>query len=935
MGEQERARAKRVEGWLAAGGTVLAATERAARSVRAAFHAAKRDEGCRAWPTPAIFSWESWVRERWLERNRAGLVLLNPLQEQAIWSRVIGESRIGEGLLHPGALAASAQQAYRLLAAYAPSALRAKARLGWGGDAAVFSEWLGDFEERLLSEGLASASRIGLQLSEALCEELEPAESGSDETHRRPLLLIGFDRVLETQRVLLDAWGRWQLDELASLQPVTRFLAAQDADTELEACVAWLRERSMADPKARLLVVTTELQGRRGELERALLGASNDVESGLVGSGLVDTGLDFEFSLGVPFGRVGVARAAMLILRWLTGPLSEPEVDWLVSSGHCAANPGEELALAGAMRELRRRGQERPEWELSEFPGSGGLESDYTAQWAARMSQAAEMLAQSARLQTPLEWAALARRLLLAAGWPGFRPAGSTAFQAQQRWDKVLESCGSLGYDGSQMDWAEFVSTVGQAVSATIFATESKDAAIQITEPLESAGQLADGIWFLGVQEENWPGRGQPHPLLPIALQRDAGMPHSSSLADWKLAQEATTRLLASADEVVFSYSRHSEDAEARPSRLAMQSLGDAVELPADGMPAAGRKRRRPLTEVYEDRSRIRFPHSKIGGGAAALTKQSLCPFQAFATARLGAEVWEPAEVGLNARQRGQLLHAVLHLIWGGEKTGGISRYEQLLKIDDLTEYVWRMVSRAMAESFDEGQAGLRRRGSLPDRFPKRLLELEAERLTGLITEWLEYERARVPFTVEGTEVRSDVTIAGLSLRLRLDRIDRLEDGSLLVVDYKGGDVGPGAWLGDRPEDVQLPLYATFAVAAEDAPLEGLVFARVKAGEVGFHGRVRNALLSVNAGLSSRNDLVKNPLTADQIEEWRETIERLGRAFLEGDAEVDPKDGFKTCDQCHLHAVCRVYENRLLAEEEGDLKAEDPGNGGGGGGGDA
>src|SRR5579859_7096115 len=120
MGERERARTKRVERWLANGGIVLAATERAARSAASAFHTARRAEGRAAWATPAIFSLESWVRERWLERNRAGLVMLNPLQEQTLWSRIIRESRIGESLLHPGELAAAAMRAYRLLADYSP-----------------------------------------------------------------------------------------------------------------------------------------------------------------------------------------------------------------------------------------------------------------------------------------------------------------------------------------------------------------------------------------------------------------------------------------------------------------------------------------------------------------------------------------------------------------------------------------------------------------------------------------------------------------------------------------------------------------------------------------------------------------------------------------------------------------------------------------------
>ena len=83
MGKQEKSRRARIDAWLASGGIVLAATERAARSAAAAYHASRQAEGRAAWLTPAIFAWESWVRDSWLERNKAGRMLLNPLQEQA------------------------------------------------------------------------------------------------------------------------------------------------------------------------------------------------------------------------------------------------------------------------------------------------------------------------------------------------------------------------------------------------------------------------------------------------------------------------------------------------------------------------------------------------------------------------------------------------------------------------------------------------------------------------------------------------------------------------------------------------------------------------------------------------------------------------------------------------------------------------------------
>ena len=905
------ARNARVEAWLATGGVVLAASERAARSVAAEFHAARQREGRRAWVTPAILSWEGWVREQWLERNTAGLMPLNPLQERALWKRAIGRSRAAEGLLHLRRLAVSAQHAYRLLCQYAPEWLRAAARRSWSGDAAIFSEWVDEFEVLCRREEAISTSRLLPDLTAKLA-------GIPDQISRPPLLLIGFDRLLPAQEGLLKVWGRWDSEAAVEAAGSTRFLAAGDAKAELDACVGWLRGRLTADPKVRLMVVTTQLRERRGELERALLSGENG------------RGLDFEFSLGVPLSKVSVARSAVLLLRWLAEPIREPELDWLLGSGHCAASSEEELELQEAMRELRRLGKERPEWRIEDLAGafeglerramSTGAQSGLRP-WRARMVPARQRLAATAARLSPLEWASTARQLLESMGWPGFRPETSVVYQARERFDKVLEDCASLGFDGSRMEWAEFAAAVGEAASETIFAPESGRARVLITEPLESAGQLADGIWFMGADEESWPAAGQPHPLLPIGLQRDAGMPHAGPRTDWELAQQVTSRLLASAGEVVFSYARQSAEAELQPSRIVTQQAGPADELiEADG---GGRRDFADRTESVADAPLIPFPLGEIRGGAGTLTRQSLCPFQAFAVTRLGAKDWQPAEPGLTPSQRGLLLHAVMHRIWGGAAQGGISTLDELTALPDLRRFAGRIVAEVMREAFDQT-----RRNAFPDRYPARYLALETERLTRLATEWLEYERQRLPFLVAGTEIQEEVTIAGRALKLRLDRIDTLPDGSRLIVDYKSNAIGPSAWKDARPEDVQLPLYASFAITEE---LEGLVFARVMPGKMQFCGRVRDARKSLLPGLGGQNGLVKDPLTDNQLMDWRRRIQRLGEQFIAGRAEVDPKDPKMTCARCHLHAVCRIYEN----QPESVLLSDADEFGGDGGGADA
>ena len=98
---------------------------------------------------------------------------------------------------------------------------------------------------------------------------------------------------------------------------------------------------------------------------------------------------------------------------------------------------------------------------------------------------------------------------------------------------------------------------------------------------------------------------------------------------------------------------------------------------------------------------------------------------------------------------------------------------------------------------------------------PGRYLELEEQRLARHVVEWLQFEAARVAFEVAETEAGRSVSVGGLAIDLRLDRIDRLNDDSLLVIDYKTGDVTHKSWERPRPDDVQLPLYAGFALDRE------------------------------------------------------------------------------------------------------------------------
>jgi ATP-dependent helicase/nuclease subunit B len=884
-----------IDEWLRQGGMVVTASERAARALSLAFNRAQQIEGLRAWPAPEILDWNSFVRSAWSARTADGRLLLNRTQERAIWAGLAAaDGRLAAMLEGPRyRLAELAMQAHELLCSHAPRFLRTAARAGWQNDAEAFSRWLTAFDEACRSQNLLSVGRLPL----ALLALLQKPANGSEEPERPPLLLAGFDRILPVQRAVFDAWGVWHETGLGEPARDVHFHEASDDHAELAACSLWCKAHLDAKPSARILVVAQNAGMHRGQIERAFLRQT------------CATGApSFEFSLGIPLSQVALPRSALLLLRWLSGALAEHELDWLISSGYAAANAQESSALEAHMRALRRRGLEQPSWTLHSFIqafASRNPAQPLASEWASRMTQVQSRLQETARRpQSPLDWAELVPTLLQHAGWPGDRSLSSAEFQAAQRWQQALETCGSLGFDGRRIGWKEFHSTLARTLEETLFAPESSDAPILIAGPAESAGLAADAIWFLGASEDAWPASGTTHPLLPPEVQREAQMPHATPQLDWDLAQAITTRLLGSAGEVHFSYAKQIEGTESRPSQLVAQLAGAPQPLPAE---LVARPVPAPRTISIEDLSRIPFEPGQVAGGASVLTAQSQCPFQAFATARLDARRWERPQAGLTPPQRGLLLHGVLHAVWAGPPNG-IRTFSDLKRLANRQAWVANHVADVFATDLNP---------ALRQRMPARYLELEQKRLTRLVTAWLDYESARLPFEVIETEACRTITLAGLTFNVRLDRLDRLDDGSVLVIDYKTGDVSPKAWELPRPEDVQLPLYAGFALES-DQDLGGLVFAKLRPGDLSFAGCVGAPAATLFSSLKNTSSLAKNCLTAEQLLDWRDYIDRLAADFLEGRAEVDPRDPPKTCNRCGLQTLCRIQERQAVVEGIGD-----------------
>lgn len=878
---------QRIDDWLATGGAVLASNERLARSIRGGFNRRREAEGLTAWPTPRIFEWKAFAREQWDMHFTEGRMILSSLQEEWLFARIAQNSAVTAATLHGPRmrLASMAREAHELLCSYAPEYLDTERRAAWPGDSESFNQWLAEFETICNSERWLSSARIPLDMVKRL-QDLGQGE-------RESLLLAGFDRFTPTQTRFFEAWGRHEVLPEGETPATPEFYSTQDAASELAACALWCRERLESNPHARLMVISQDAPERRGEIERSFMRFLSPDSV---------TASSFEFSMGTPLARTPLVQGALLILRGISKKaLAENEVDWLIATGLTAGTDYETSCLQKQMKSIRRRNIQRPEWSLEAFVNAkpGGIE--LPENWTRRMLSALRRIEEAGGRRSAVEWAEILPLCMKDAGWPGSHPMTSANFQALDLWNRTIDNCASLGFDGRPIAWSVFHSAVARELDDALLSPESNATNIVITGPAQSAGLVADGVWFLGAEENSWPFAGRPHPFLPPFLQHEADMPHSSAQIDADLARTITDRLLHSAPEVRFSYAQLRDKAESSPSHMIVGVAGVPGSLPPELVPDNLQKQE---TIEYVDNSMVPYTGNKTDGGSSTLTLQSNCAFHAFATVRLDAKAWESAETGLNPRQRGNLIHNALHSIWGGAAQGGWSTSDELHSILDsqgregLKSFVKTHVEKATSSM----PAALR------DRMPVRYLDIEEERLVRLLTEWLMYESGRSRFTVTGTEQKAAVVVAGLSLDLRLDREDALEDGSMLIIDYKSGSAGPDRWLTNRPEDIQLPLYAAFAVNQSDGINPGgLVFGKVKTGEIGIDGKLRDPL-SVLPKAWKTAAIVKYPLTDDQLNDWRRTIEGLAIDFLAGKADVNPRDPDETCKNCELSTLCRIKE---------------------------
>jgi probable DNA repair protein len=415
-----------------------------------------------------------------------------------------------------------------------------------------------------------------------------------------------------------------------------------------------------------------------------------------------------------------------------------------------------------------------------------------------------------------------------------------------------------------------------------------------------------DALWVCGLDAARWPPPAAPDPFLPRSLQLRHGVPRASAELAAQEARGTLERLLASAGQVILSVPEVDDDAPLLPSPLlaGIASAASPAGWREPGVAAALYAHRPPAETLVDAQLPPITADESRRGGARLLELQAACPFRAQAELRLGARALEEPALGVGAAERGDLVHQALAGLWrelGDQAT--------LLRHDEAT--VVAAVRRAVAAALEEARRSA-------DELLSHLLVLESGWLEARVLEMIDADRARPPFTIQSIEEGCTAHIGVLSLELRPDRVDRLADGSLAVIDYKtGANADVRAWLDERPRLPQLPAYVQ---ALGPARVGAVAFARVRSGDTGYTGVVRAAEQFPGLKVPGAKGGPRGfDSWAALLAEWQRRLEALAAEYAAGLARLAP-DPPRACEYCHLASLCRIAETNAATsagEEEG------------------
>ena len=868
--------------------------------------------GQSVWQSPEILNFADYCQRLWqanrevLQAHSGAHNLINEQQAKLLWRQTINASKYQETellLLNVQQTARAAQSSWRLLNDWQIASQQISA--DHVADTEHFLQWLQAYQQRLTQRQCLDQASLVALLTKLLADKTESLRIPFDEQ-----IWHSFDLLTGAQKSLIEQVQQHGIAThftqapARSTQAIEYYRYHNSAD-EITQSLTKARALIEADPSHQINIVIPDLAQCQEAVRAAVHTVFYPSESPLQVQEQLGV---VRLSLGRPLNEWPAVTTALHIIRILNSRLTVNDLAILLRNQYCSLARQHERECTYFLQWLSQ--QRIRTTSIDKLPAlyqqcranadlPQGLHRRLLAiqQCRADIQERLNTTQRAAVASIKMtQWPELLQQWLQAWGWHEDATKGSLSsvqYQLLQRWQQLLDDFAKLTTVQHSAGLAYAIEILTQLARDTIFLPRSAYSPIVISGVYEAIGRGADTCFLLG-QNQTYPATATADAFIATRHFADSDYPNVNAQRSFAQAQKVHASLLRGYDNVIISYAQFDQQASDVPHSAS--PLYQAVSKNAQfiDQPSITATPSQIDYHYYQDTQGPAWQDpSQARGGSAIFTNQSNCAFKAFATHQLRFTRQDEAQFGLDAGDRGNVVHRLLEIAW--------SKLECYAALNELNEAALQQFCQQTAQ-----QAVTDYQHKLND--DKRvLLQAETPRLEQLLLDWLNYERKRPQgFAVVEREIRdNDNNIGGINFTTIIDRVDVTDDGRSIIIDYKTGMVNRNDWVGERLRSPQLPLYALTLDSKKNQAVSGIAFASVKQGECKFVELSETEIVATDiARTRGYQESWLNNRAA-----WPQLFADLAQDFIAGQAQVNPIDD-KTCQYCELGALCRVAQLR-------------------------
>lgn len=684
-----------------------------------------------------------------------------------------------------------------------------------------------------------------------------------------------------------------ELDELGNLQVIR----TQNRAEELEAAVNWAKQMLEKYPRGRFAIIDPLIQAELNTVRRYLHDRIQD--EGLKAD------LLYNVAIGRPLSDWSIVRST---LAWLKLFIS------LVSKNHIATQDlGESLLLAQealvsawadqlSALDLKLRQNSKVSYnkhQVQQFLHDISDEFSELVEGAFALFPADE---KHLRLN---RWLQKFRAFFGVFSFPGIKKLSSAQYQVCSAFDQALKTAAALSPSLEHMTASEAFHLFERVCQQQIFQPQrAATARLDVLGMLEAEGARWDAVWILSLQDDVLPTVPKPNPMIPKAALLRVDAPRTDHRREFLWAEAMLKSLLETAPSITISWHAFAGEMPTKASPLISQYLAEAQWIELDEVSELNSLQPQLAAESYAELEFLRDDYGPpvpddalLSGGSRLIDLQAINPQWAFAAYRLHMRAFDPyPRYELDRMQRGSFIHASLESFWNGVRAQSTLKS---MSDDELKDKISDVVDdSARSELLFDSEA---------------LLKLEKEFAKSQLFHFLKLEQQReLAFTVAEVEKSAEIALSKIKIRVKIDRVDFLENNSYLYLDYKTGTLPnyKKNWYRERPIDLQLPLYAAYGEHPVNE-VGGVGFGGLKPKQMGFAG-----VGAVNWSYSG-NSKVEEKTEADfaqQLSSWKGVLMDLADEIARGYAANSYADK-KDMQYCEVLPFLRLGQ---AFEEESD-----------------